>query len=154
MSAVLPALVRPYLNASFQLQIDGLRIVDFAECTGLASEVAVEEYLEGGENRSPHRFPGRSSSPNLVLKRGTTADPGLWNWYAEYVALGQVAPRDGQVLLISSVAGAPIPVRVWAFRRGFPVKVTGPDLNAGSAAIAFESVEIAHHGLSLVALPG
>lgn len=149
----MPELAAPYLNAHFRLQIDGLAMADFAECAGLESEVSTEEYPEGGENRFAHQFPSRRTSPSLVLKRGSTADVGLWEWYSEYVKLGEVAPRDGQVQLLSSVGGVPVPVRVWAFRRGFPVKVTGPELNAASPAVAIEAVEIVHHGLALVSLP-
>ncbi|MGA5761792.1 phage tail protein [Nonomuraea bangladeshensis] len=140
----------PYLAASFRLQIQDLSTIDFTECTGLAGDVGVEEYLEGGENRFPYRFPSRASAPNLVLKRGATTDRGLWDWYDEYPRTGQVRPRGGEVQLMATVGGTLTPVRVWAFQRGWPVKITGPDLNAMSAAVAIESVEIAHHGLSLV----
>jgi phage tail-like protein len=58
------------------------------------------------------------------------------------------------VQLLGTVRGRPTPVRVWSFRRGWPVKIAGPDLNAMSAAVAIESVEIAHHGLTLITLPG
>ncbi len=143
----------PTLAASFRLLIDGLPLADFSQCSGLAGEVSVEEYQEGGENRFTHRFPSRGTVPNLVLKRGTTADPSLWLWYAEYLALGRVLPRDGQVQLLASRGGSLVPVRVWAFRRGWPVKMTGPDLDAMASAVAIESVEIAHHGLLLVPIP-
>lgn len=143
----------PHLNASFRVQVDGLPPADFSSCTGLAGEVTVEEYAEGGENRAPHRFPTRASVPNLVLRRGTTADPSLWLWYAEYLSSGRVVPRNGQVLLLSTVAGALAPVRAWAFRRGWPVRMTGPDLDAMAAGVAMETVEIAHHGLHFVPVP-
>ncbi|MFI9550370.1 phage tail protein [Nonomuraea endophytica] len=145
----------PYLAASFRLEIDTLTAVDFAECTGLSVDVGVEEYLEGGENRFPHRFPSRMSTPNLVLKRGATTDRSLWDWFEEYVQTksGQMRPLDGQVLLLAANGGTEGPltaVRGWSFRRGWPVKITGPDFNAMSAAVAIESLEIAHHGLSLI----
>ena len=141
----------PHLNASFQLLINGLLIADFSECTGLTSELGTEEYLEGGENRFAHRCPTRASYPNLVLKRGTTSNVALWAWYAEYRELGRVLPRDGQVHLLAPVDGELRPVRVWAFQRGYPVKMVGPDLDARSPAVAIESVEVVHHGLVLVA---
>lgn len=143
----------PHLNASFRIQVDGLPPADFSQCTGLAGEVGVEEYQEGGENRFTHRFPSRGAVPNLVLKRGTTADPSLWLWYGEYLTLGRVVPRDGQVLLLASVEDALVPVKAWGFRRGWPVKMTGPDLDAMSAGVAIETVEIAHHGLTFVPIP-
>lgn len=143
----------PRLNAHFRLLIDGLPLADFSECSGLAGELGTEDYLEGGENRFAHRFPVRASFPNLVLKRGTTQSIALWAWYYEYLALGKVAPRDGQIHLLAWENDDIRPVRVWAFHRGYPVKMTGPDLNAQSPAVAIESVEVVHHGLLLVPIP-
>jgi len=149
-----PDVQRPHLSAHFRLSIVGLPMVDFSECTGLSSELGVEEYLEGGENRFAHRFPTRHSSPSIVLNRGVGSSAALWEWYAETLASGRVKPRDGQVELLSWVGGELGPVRVWAFRRGYPVKISGPDLNAMSSAVAIESLEIAHHGLGLVPVMG
>lgn len=73
----------------------------------------------------------------------------LWDWFAEFHVSGLVAPRDGSVILMSSVEGAVAPVRVWAFTRGWPAKLTGPDLDAQSSAAAIDVIEIAHHGLAL-----
>jgi phage tail-like protein len=143
-------LTRPHLSAHFRLAITGLAPASFSACTGLAGEVGVEEYPEGGENRFTHRFPARGSTPNLVLKRGVAASPALWEWYAEYLAVGRVLPRDGQVELLSWIDGEMATARVWWFRRGYPVKIAGPDLDAMSSAVAIESLEIAHHGLGLV----
>jgi phage tail-like protein len=39
-----------------------------------------------------------------------------------------------------------IPNNVWYFRRGLPVKYTGPTLNASQNSIAIESLEISHEG--------
>ena len=139
----------PYLGAHFVLAVDGLASVSFSKCSGLAGEVGVEEYAEGGENRFAHRLPVRASFGNLVLTQGAGPSTELWSWFFEYHVTGRITPRDGQVTLMSVVEGAPAPVRVWAFRRGWPVKLTGPELDAQTAAVAVESVEIAHHGLHL-----
>ena len=141
--------VLPFTSAHFVLDIDGLASVNFSKCTGLAGEVGVEEYAEGGENRFAHRFPSRASSPNLVLNQGAGPLQELWDWFFEFHTTGLIAPRDGTVVLMSTVEGDLKPVRVWAFTRGWPVKLTGPDLDAQSSAVAIEAVEIAHHGLTL-----
>ena len=143
-----PAVV-PFTTAHFVLAIDGLASVNFSKCSGLVGEVGVEEYPEGGENRFAHRFPTRASFPNLVLSQGAGPLQELWDWFSEYHVTGMVMPRDGTVVLMSTVDGALAPVRVWGFTRGWPVKLTGPDLDAQSSAVAIESIEIAHHGLSL-----
>lgn len=149
-AGVLP--VRPALNAHFVLVIDGLATVSFSQCTGLGGEVGVEEYAEGGENRYVHRLPVRSTFGNLVLKQGAGPGLGLWHWWEEYRSLGRVQPRDGVVTLLTWDVGAPRPVRSWRFTRGWPVKMSGPDLDAQSAAVAIETMEIAHHGLKLMEL--
>lgn len=145
-----PALL-PYTTAHFVLAIDGLAAVSFSKCTGLAGEVSVEEYQEGGENRFTHRFPSRVSFPNLVLSQGAGPLQELWDWFYEFhgSALGRVTPRDGTVVLKSTVDGRLKAVRVWAFTRGWPVKLTGPDLDAQAPAVAIDAIEIAHHGLVL-----
>jgi len=143
-----PAL-RPFTTAHFVLAIDGLASVSFSKCSGLASEVSVEEYQEGGENRFAHRFPSRMSFPNLVLNQGAGPTQELWDWFFEFHVAGLVLPRDGTVVLMSSVEGALAPVRVWGFTRGWPVKLTGPELDAQASAVAIDAIEIAHHGLSL-----
>jgi phage tail-like protein len=38
----------------------------------------------------------------------------------------------------------------WAFVRGLPAKVTGPQLNARTGEIAIEELHILHEGLRLV----
>jgi phage tail-like protein len=141
--------IMPFTTAHFVLAIDGLSSVSFSKCTGLAGEVSVEEYAEGGENRFSHRFPSRGSFPNLVLAQGAGPTRELWDWFFEFHLTGLVTPRNGTVTLMSSVDGAIAPVRVWGFTRGWPAKFSGPDLDAQSAAVAIESVEIAHHGLEL-----
>lgn len=141
--------VQPFITARFVLAIDGLDSVNFSKCTGLAGEVGVEEYQEGGENRFAHRFPTRASFPNLVLTQGAGPTRDLWEWFYEFHLTGLVAPRDGTVVLMSSVEGELAPVRVWSFTRGWPVKLTGPDLDAQSSAAAVDALEIAHHGLVL-----
>jgi phage tail-like protein len=139
----------PFTTAHFVLAIDGLASVNFSKCTGLAGEVSVEEYQEGGENRFAHRFPSRASFPNLVLNQGAGPLQELWDWFYEYQMTGLVLPRDGTVVLMGTVGRELAPVRVWAFTRGWPVKLTGPDLDAQSSAVAIEAIEIAHHGLVL-----
>lgn len=143
-----PAVV-PFTTVHFVLAIDGLASTSFSKCTGLAGEVSVEEYAEGGENRFSHRLPSRASFPNLVLSQGAGPTHELWDWWGEYLTSGLVAPRDGTVTLMSTSDGELKPVRVWAFSRGWPAKLTGPDLDAQSSAVAIESMEIAHHGLAL-----
>ncbi len=37
----------------------------------------------------------------------------------------------------------------WRVRNAFPCKYSGPDLKANSSEVAFETLELAHEGLSV-----
>jgi phage tail-like protein len=129
--------------------IDAVPVGGFSECSGLDVTMQVEEYPEGGENRFVHRFPTRITYSNITLKRGVGFAEDLWNWHFDYVN-GKGKRRDGLIMLHDEQH---IPIKVWSFKRGLPVKWSGPTLNASQSALAIESLEIAHEGLELTS-PG
>ena len=95
---------------------------------------------------------GSRRATNLVLKRGLVArrDPldttDLSAWIEGYLD-GKGVRKDGIIVLLDENRN---PRLTWSFRRGLPLKWSGPSLNANHSQIAFESVEIAHEGLRLV----
>lgn len=124
----------------------------FSECSGLDGTLKVEEYSEGGQNRFVHKFPTRMTYSNITLKRGVGFSEDLWAWHFDYVN-GKGKRRDGIITLRYESSQQVQPnelVKVWRFKKGLPLKWTGPTLNASQSAVAIESLEIAHHGLELV----
>ena len=118
----------------------------FSECGGLEMSMDIEEYREGGNNGTVLKFPTRIKWANLRLKRGVALSDDLWLWHYGF-AQGQVQRRDGIVTLQDEEQ---VPVKIWSFRRGLPVKWTGPALNATQNQVAIEELEIAHEGLRLL----
>jgi phage tail-like protein len=118
----------------------------FSECSGLEMSFEVEEYKEGGNNGTVLKFPTRAKWTNLKLKRGVALSTDLWDWHYGFIQ-GKVQRRDGVVTLMDELH---IPVKVWSFRRGIPVKWTGPSLNAAQNQVAVEELEITHEGLRLL----
>jgi phage tail-like protein len=144
-AAGLPGLrVDPYLSCNFVVEIEGLLVGGFTECSGLEIELETYEYREGGQNDFVHRFVGAMRHPPLVLRHGLSPLDGLWGWHQD-VAAGDIRRRNGTIYLLNQ---AQAPVAWWHFREALPLKWSGPTLRAESAAVAFESVELAHHGLS------
>lgn len=136
--------VDPYQSSNFIIEIEDLLVGGFSDCSGLEIEVETEEYKEGGQNEFVHRFAGRTRHPPLVLKHGVSPLDGLWGWHQEVVS-GEIRRRNGTIYLLNSEQ---IPVLWWHFREALPLKWTGPTLSASSAAVAFESVELTHRGLT------
>lgn len=132
----------PVGELRFRVEMPGLTIGYFTECTGLSVEFDLMEYQEGGENRFSHKLRGRLKYPNLVLKRGVTHEEALLRWFFQ---AQDVAERP--TVTVSLLGPDAKKVRSWAFEGAFPVKWQGPNLNAGSSSVASETLEIAHHGL-------
>jgi phage tail-like protein len=115
----------------------------FSECTGLEMSLKAEDYNEGGRNGGALRFPTRVSWSNITLKKGMGLGTALWGWHYGFVE-GKGKRRDGIITLLNELK---VPMTIWYFRRGLPVKYSGPSLNATQNAVAIESIEIAHEGI-------
>lgn len=116
----------------------------FNEVSGLAIETEVETFRAGGVNDHDVMLPGPSKFPTrLVLKRGLADRSFLWEWYL-CVVQGRILRKDVTVTL-RGPSGKDTG-RSWKFAQACPIKWTGPSLQAGSAAVAFESIELIHRG--------
>jgi phage tail-like protein len=136
--------VDPYLSFAFLVEIDGLAVAGFSEVTGLRAELETQDYREGGVNEYIHRLPGPVRHPtNLTLLRGMTDATDLWNWWSD-TAAGRIERRNTSVLLLGADRE---PVRRWDIVGAYPVRWSGPELRAGTPAVAIEALELAHRGL-------
>lgn len=117
----------------------------FQECSGLETQLEVEDFKEGGLNDRVRKFPTRVGWSNIVLKRGVAFGDDLWNWHAAYTT-GKGKRRDGIIVLENDLH---VPLKIWQFTRGLPIKYTGPSLNAKASEVAIEAIEIVHEGITL-----
>ena len=121
----------------------------FRSVGGLAGELEVLTYAEGGVNDMVHQLPVRHSWGRISLKRGIMLGTTLWDWYATGLNDPLGARRDGTIILLNHQG---IPSMAWHFHAGIAAKWAGPDLDAMTDGVAMESLEIAHHGLTYVSL--
>ena len=122
----------------------------FSECTGLESEIQIEEYRAGGLNDRVFKFPTRANFTNITLSRGIGFSEDLYLWHDEFLK-GEGKRRNGMIYLANE---AKVPIKCWTFENGIPVKWSGPALNATTSAVAIEKLEIAHEKLTLTFSPG
>ncbi|HTT90424.1 MAG TPA: phage tail protein [Acidimicrobiales bacterium] len=135
----------------FLFEVDGVQIGVFQEVSGLELTVAVKEYEEGGENGFVHKFPGRSSWPNVVMKAGITNSDALFQWVSKssgdgFAAAGNKITRCTGAITALGTDGTRL--RSWDIQGAFPVRWSGPRFNAGSTEALQEELEIAHHGFA------
>jgi phage tail-like protein len=135
----------PFAGLNFRVELDGMTVGAFCECSGLVSEVDVIEYRSGGDTGSPRKLPGLHKYANIVLKRGITTDRQLWDWH-KTVLEGHVQRKAGSIVLLNDSHQE---VLRWNFREGWPTKYEGPSFNAEANDVAIETLEITHEGLEL-----
>ncbi len=135
--------VYPYMSFEFRIEIEGIVYAQASEVTGLSMETETEPYEEGGVNDFVHQLPKRTKYQHIVLKRGITDKDEMWNWYQDVVN-GKFKRKNGAIILMDVIGDDKWR---WNFIDAYPVKWTGPELRANSNTVAFESIELAHHGI-------
>lgn len=132
----------PFGTFAFEISINGIATGFFQEVSGLSAQIEIVEVQEGGRNETTRKLVGQGKFPNLVLKRGFcqgTLLDALMKFHSAKQRL------SGDIIMCSNAGKE---VARWHFVNGIPVKWDGPQLNVGQNAIAIESLEIAHEGLT------
>ena len=111
----------------------------FQEVTGLTTDVNLETYNEGGENRFVHRLPGRTKYADLVLKRGMTLVSGVAAWCLDAIENFNYQPTN---LLISLLNEQHLPVSSWYVVNAIPIKYDISGLHAEQSKIVIESITL------------
>lgn len=136
----------PFRSFNFRVEIDGLSVGSFSECSGLSSEGDAVEYREGTDiPLTVRKLVGLRKYMNITLKRGYTQNRDLWEWYTNIVN-GVPDRRSGTVILMDEERND---VLRWNFENAWVNKIEGPTFNASGNEVAIESVEIVHEGLTL-----
>jgi len=137
--------IDPALADSFMVEIDGLLVAGFIEVTGLEARMRLQAISEGGQNQyTEQRVNGFDSNSKLVLKRGITTADMLWMWHNDVVS-GKITRRDGSIVLMTKDLTE---MWRWNFKQAFPVNWIGPAFRADQSAVALESIELVHRGIS------
>jgi phage tail-like protein len=139
----------PSPSFRYHLEIQGVDVARFSECSGLDFETEVFDYKEGGLNSHLHRFPTRWKFSNLVLKKGIASDgQPLWDWVESVVKNANSGEFETHTVTVTlyDVEGKK-PMRVWTYVDAYPIKWAATALSAEQNAIAIETLTLAHQGL-------
>ncbi len=134
--------VDPYKNFNFRVEIAGITLAGFSDCTGLESEVDVIEYREGGD-RSIRKLAGLPRFGDITLKRGITKSGELQDWHRK-ILLGISDRRNVAVILLDDEGNE---VVRWSVLNAFPRKWEGPHFHANGNEVAIETLELCCEGI-------
>jgi phage tail-like protein len=113
--------------------------------TGL--EIAYDEMqyrsgsaLEYGDQKSP----GRPRYPNVVMERPIAAGDNEFYEWMNTIRKNDVERRNVTISLLDEEHE---PLMTWKVKNAFPVRLTGPELDARGKGPATETLELSHEGL-------
>jgi phage tail-like protein len=143
----------------FYVELSGILAAMFTECSGLSATRDVEEVVEGGVNSYVHKLPGRLKFDDITLKRGVGLGRALWDWFmkgmydlhAKRINFSIIQGAPGYNLLADVGMGSGMgKAKHWNVENAYPIKWELSSLNTStSTEVAIETLQIAHHGLSL-----
>lgn len=139
----------PHPTYRFQVEISGITVAEFSECSGLEVRLKTEPIRQGGQNEFTHILPGRVEYGNLVLRRGFVVNSELFTWCRSTLNRQgtRLERKDVTVSLVAPTRDGTRSLFQWTFLGAYPVKWTGPAFKASDNGVAMETLELAHEGL-------
>jgi phage tail-like protein len=158
------------LTNRFLVTIDGISLGHWGKCRGLSVDFKPEPIAEGGNYSYMPILPGRITFEKITLTRAMNPDDSkiVQDWLAErarnwvhgtdsgHSLLGMATQAVSSALGGGSSAGQTghitlcdangAKVITWTLSNVYPSKWTGPELDAMTAGIAMESLELVHEG--------
>mgnify|MGYP001252299013 CR=1 FL=1 len=144
-------MTHPYRVFRYKVEIDSITSGAFSEVSGLSQTVDVVEFRYGNSSRTtPRKFPGLTKYGNVILRRGVLGGLDTLSWIRSVASNGTSGPtgiqRKKVTITLLDDAGRDGPK--WELLNAWPVSYQVSDLDATSSEVAFETLEIAHEGLT------
>lgn len=128
---------------AFQLVPQGAVDVQFQEVSGLAVDMEMESYVEGGENRFTHQLPTRTRYADLTLKRGMpVAGSAIVKWCKDAIENFVFQPVN---LTVSLLNEKHVPVASWQVVNAIPKRWEISAFNAEQNSVVIETLQLSYH---------
>lgn len=139
------------LNARFHVEIGGEDLGSWGQCHGLEVTFETKQVHPGGIYDYEVYLPERIKYSTITLKRAINPKDSmaLQGWLGTKIDKWMHASNPqgtGDSAKITLFDAAATPIMVWGLRNVYPTKWTGPELDAMSAGIAMEQLQLVHEG--------
>ena len=130
------------LALRFEVKIDGHDLGAWSKVQGLDVHFDILKFQQGGTDNMTYYAPGRTNYQDVKLFRAMTKDSSkVLDWLSGL----QKNPTKGTgSITLLDASGKP--VFSWDLRGVLPKTWSGPQLDAGTAAVAVETLELVHEG--------
>lgn len=140
------SVVDPLAVHAFRLELDGVDVLDVLRVEGLVATAAVHRFEEGGVAATDRLGAGpvRWEDLRITWAVGTSAPLAAWRDAFLRDPLAPALGRGGSVAILDGRGDV---AARWAWALAWPVRWSGPVLDAGRSALAVEVLSLAHEGL-------
>jgi phage tail-like protein len=130
---------------SFEVKWDSM-VMHVQEVSGLDVEAQPIEYRQSNSPEfSVIKMPGLKKYGNVTMKNGIWPNGSSFQEWYNQVKMNTVARKT---ITITFMDESRAPAMVWTLSNAWPVKVSSTDLPSDGNAVAIESIEIAHEGIT------
>lgn len=134
----------PRSRVHFEVEWGGTRTA----CTRVSGLEVAYDVMETRTGNSKEfadlKVPGRPRYPNIVLERPIEPGDNEFFQWINTINLDAVERRDVTISLLNEEHE---PMMVWKAKNAFPVRHSGPELDATADDPATETLELTHEGL-------
>ena len=125
----------------YQVEIDGMDPVSFAEISGLSIGRETITYKDGLSCiQGAKHMPGMTTDLKFTMKKGVIkADSKLYDWINS-IRITTVEKKNITISLMDEKGESPLVT--WKVTNAFPVKLEAPSFNAKTNDVAVESLEL------------
>lgn len=128
----------PAVSFNFSVEIDGITVGWFTECSHITLERQATPQRAGGVNDYVHQLPGPVKWANVTLKRGL-AGPELWKWFQTGLYDAKVKPRSVSIVLRNIDRTE---AHRWNLLNAFPAKWSVSAFNTDRSEAVIETLEL------------
>src|SRR4030042_4991045 len=96
----------PYRQFRFRVEIDGITLAGFSECTFADTTTDPVEYREGNEIPVFRKLSGLTKYGNITLKWGITDSMDLYKWRQQVIDTGAEKERKNISIILIDEGGA------------------------------------------------
>jgi phage tail-like protein len=150
--SVNPQRFDPYKNFKFRVKWDGKIVAVVSKISSLRRSTEVVEHREGTDPSAVHKSPGRTTFDAITLERGVTHDAAFEDWAnlvwrrgggGNEIALSSFR-KDIVIELLNEAGQVVLAYKV--YRCWVSEFAALPDLDANSAAVAFQHLKLENEG--------
>jgi len=143
----------PLLSYRFSIEILGIASSAvtgyFTELSGMQAEQDIIEYKVYHPitwHEQTVLIPGRRNTGEVTLKQGVTSDMGFWTWRWSMVHVAALFSES--VVTINMYSPDGNTEARWHLFSAFPIKISGPEFNAGSNDYGVEELTIKYASMT------